>query len=119
MVDTNLMMELENKDGEIWVNSQDVAENFGRRHCDLLRAINDLKADLSTPQFCVLFKNGEYIAANGKKNKMYFMTRDGLKAVEETNNHSPILAFYMIVSYLFPRFYLKFVENSVIFSRIP
>lgn len=77
MVDTNLMMELENKDGEIWVNSQDVAENFGRRHCDLLRAINDLKADLSTPQFCVLFKNGEYIAANGKKNKMYFMTRDG------------------------------------------
>lgn len=48
MVDTNLMTELENKDGEIWVNSQDVAENFGRRHCDLLRAINDLKADLST-----------------------------------------------------------------------
>ena len=35
------------------------------------------------------------------------------------NNHSPILAFYMIVSYLFPRFYLKFVENSVIFSHIP
>lgn len=69
MVDTNLMMELENKDGEIWVNSQDVAENFGRRHCDLLRAINDLKADLSTTQFCALFRKRGYTASNGKKTR--------------------------------------------------
>lgn len=74
-----MVVKLENRDGEVWASSQDVAEKFGKNHKDVLRSIRGLEPELSTAQFCALFKEGDYIASNGKKNKM-ILTFSGKKA---------------------------------------
>ena len=77
MDNNEMVVKLENRDGEVWASSQDVAEKFDKNHKDVLRSIRGLETELSTAQFCALFKEGNYIASNGKKNKMFLMTRDG------------------------------------------
>ena len=64
-------------DGELVVTSRQVAEDFGKRHDQVLRDIEVYKNRISTPQFCGLFIESEYRASNGKMNKEYLLTRDG------------------------------------------
>lgn len=66
-----------NNDGELVVTSRQVAEDFGKRHDQVLRDIEVYKNRISTPQFCGLFIESEYRASNGKMNKEYLLTRDG------------------------------------------
>lgn len=66
-----------NNDGELVVTSRQVAEDFEKRHDQVLRDIEVYKNRISTPQFCGLFIESEYRASNGKMNKEYLLTRDG------------------------------------------
>ena len=66
-----------NDNGELVVTSRQVAEDFGKRHDQVLRDIEVYKNRISTPQFCGLFIESEYRASNGKMNKEYLLTRDG------------------------------------------
>ena len=59
------------------VTSRRVAEDFEKRHADVLRDIEVYKNRISTTQFCTLFIESEYKASNGKMNKEYLLTRDG------------------------------------------
>lgn len=68
---------LQNKDGKILANSRDVAEKFGKNHKEILRSISNISKEISTAQFCALFKLSNYKASNGKTNKEYLMNRDG------------------------------------------
>jgi len=42
MTETNMVPVVTNRDGVVTTNSRDVAEFFGKRHADVLRAIDDL-----------------------------------------------------------------------------
>ena len=55
--------------------SQTIADTFGKRHREVLRAIRDLEA----PEDFIArnFARYSYTAANGKANPMYYITRDG------------------------------------------
>lgn len=68
---------IRNNDGELVVTSRQIAEDFGKRHDQVLRDIEVYKNRISTPQFCGLFIESEYRASNGKMNKEYLLTRDG------------------------------------------
>ena len=65
------------EDGKLVVSSRQVADDFGKRHDQVLRDIEVYKNRISTPQFCGLFIKSEYKASNGKVNKEYLLTRDG------------------------------------------
>lgn len=66
-----------NQDGRILASSRDVAEKFGKNHKEILRSIDNISKEISTAQFCALFKISNYKASNGKTNKEYLMDRDG------------------------------------------
>lgn len=59
------------------VTSLDVAETFEKEHRNVLADIRNLLSGISSAEFSALFYEGEYVAANGKKNPMYYMNRDG------------------------------------------
>lgn len=64
------------KDGVPVTTSKAVADQFDKRHADILRAIEDLKPHLTT-QFCVVnFFKSEY-ESRGKSYPYYIMTKDG------------------------------------------
>lgn len=64
------------KDGVPVTTSKAVADQFDKRHADILRAIEDLKPHLTT-QFCVAnFFKSEY-ESRGKSYPYYIMTKDG------------------------------------------
>ena len=63
------------KNNEAVVSSRQIAENFGKEHKVVLRAIENIKA-----QNCALtsmFFEATYIAGTGKAYPMYLMNRDG------------------------------------------
>lgn len=66
---------LQNKGGKILPSSRDVAEKFGKNHKEILRSISNISKEISTAQFCALFKLSNYKASNGKTNKEYLMDR--------------------------------------------
>lgn len=66
-----------NKEEVTVVSSLDVAETFGKEHYHVIEDIRKIMADLSTPEITGLFDESFYIAINGKKNPMFYMTRDG------------------------------------------
>lgn len=59
------------------VTSLDIAETFGKDHKHVLEDIRRMSASLSTAELSALFFENFYIAANGKRNPMYYMNRDG------------------------------------------
>lgn len=59
------------------VSSLDVAETFEKDHKHVLEDIRRVCDSISTAEISALFFEGEYVAANGKKNPMYYMNRDG------------------------------------------
>lgn len=64
------------------VSSLQIAEHFGKLHKDVLRAIEKAK---STERKNGLsdspFRKSHYIDESGKKNPMYYLTRDGFSFV--------------------------------------
>lgn len=58
-------------------NSLQVAEKFGKRHSDVIRAIENLLANDSTQNCVQCIKPSRYKDASGKYNKMYLLSKDG------------------------------------------
>ena len=65
-----------NTNGELTTSSLGVAERFGKRHCDVLETIENLKTENSVIKN--MFIEGTYkVAGNNKNYKYYELTRDG------------------------------------------
>lgn len=62
--------------GLVRANSQDVADHFGKRHTDVLRAIRGL-VEAETTLSGRSFASADYIDAQGKPRPSYNMDRDG------------------------------------------
>lgn len=71
------LIHIQNQEGQMVVSSREVAENFGKRHTDVLRKINQLETDIQPTQNCVrYFIVSEYEDAKGETRKEYLLTRD-------------------------------------------
>lgn len=67
-----------NNNGELVVSSRKVAEDFGKRHTEVLRAIdNHIEALKSTDAKVRWFHSNDYIDNKGELRKEYLMNRDG------------------------------------------
>ena len=74
-IDFSNMVQLEN--GQAVTTSLSVAEYFGKRHGDVLRKIERVKADCS-PEFSQRnFASADYIDEQGKPRPMFNLTKDG------------------------------------------
>lgn len=71
------LINIQNEDGQMVVSSREVAENFGKRHADILRDIENLLKNDSTQNCVQYFIQSEYKDASGKVNKEYMLPRDG------------------------------------------
>lgn len=61
-------------------DSLQVAQNFGKRHDNILREISALlkiEGSDSAQKWAQCFKESTYKDSTGKSNKMYYMNRDG------------------------------------------
>ncbi len=65
------------KKDEAVCSSLQVAEKFGKRHADVIRAINNLLENDSTQNCVRCFNKSSYADAKGEKRPMYVMNRDG------------------------------------------
>lgn len=65
------------KNGEIVTTSRKVAKYFGKRHGDVLRKIEKVKADCSSEFSQRNFAPADYIDEQGKVRPMYSLTKDG------------------------------------------
>ena len=65
------------KSDEVVCSSLEVAERFGKQHSKVIRSIEQIKADSSSQNWLQCFKETTYKDASGKRNKMYYMNRDG------------------------------------------
>ena len=65
------------EDGKLVVSSRRVADDFGKRHDQVLRDIEVYKNRISTPQFCGLFIKSEYKDSLNRSQEEYLLTRDG------------------------------------------
>lgn len=66
-----------NKEEVAVVTSLDVTETFDKEHYHVIEDIRTIQSKISTPEFSGLFYESDYKASNGKKNPMYYMSRDG------------------------------------------
>lgn len=68
-------IDIQNKDGVAVVSSRVVADDFGKRHSDVLEKIDELiKTENSV---LTMFTASSYKAGTGKRYKEYLMNRDG------------------------------------------
>lgn len=66
------------KDGQPMTSSRAVAERFGKRHDDVLKAIRNLLGDTPDPTFGRRnFAESTYLNAQGKQQPEYHLTHDG------------------------------------------
>lgn len=72
---TNELQLVETMRQQAVVSSLQVAEHFHKRHDRLLQSIEELYGDLH--QFVEMFKPATYEDSYGRKQKMYYMNRDG------------------------------------------
>lgn len=66
-----------NKEDVATVSSLDIAETFGKSHRHVLEDIRRIFNTISSAEFSALFYKSDYTGANGKKNPLYYMNRDG------------------------------------------
>ena len=66
-----------NQQEVLTVSSREVAEDFEKRHADVLESITALIGQMDTTENSALFIESSYKASNGKTNKEYLLTRDG------------------------------------------
>ncbi|HDW3944168.1 TPA: Rha family transcriptional regulator [Escherichia coli] len=65
------------KNGEVVTISRKIAKYFGKRHGDVLRKIEQVKADCSREFSQRNFASADYIDEQGKVRPMYSLTKDG------------------------------------------
>lgn len=65
------------KNGEVVTTSRKIAKYFGKRHGDVLRKIEQVKADCSSEFSQRNFASADYIDEQGKVRPMYSLTKDG------------------------------------------
>lgn len=65
------------KNDEAVCDSLLVAERFGKRHADVIRAIENLQKNDSTQNCVRCFKKSSYQDEQGKPRPMYYINRDG------------------------------------------
>ncbi|EDC3202167.1 Rha family transcriptional regulator [Salmonella enterica] len=65
------------KNGEVVTTSRKIAKYFGKRHGDVLRKIEQVKADCSSEFSQRNFASADYIDEQGKLRPMYSLTKDG------------------------------------------
>jgi Rha family phage regulatory protein len=71
----NDLINIQNHDGQLTVSSREIADNFGKRHGDVIAKIEELiKTENSV---MTMFLEGSYNAGTGKDYKEYYLTRDG------------------------------------------
>lgn len=70
------LIKVENKDGVAVVGSRVVAKDFGKRHADVIRAIEEYLTDAEVRSLNCLIESS-YIDSKGEDRKEYLMTRDG------------------------------------------
>lgn len=73
----NKLINIENKNGEMVVSSREVASNFGKRHTEVLRTIEDKIGQNAKLRSDNYFIETSYKAGTGKEYKEFLMTRDG------------------------------------------
>lgn len=69
------IINVQNLDGQLLVSSREVAVNFEKNHKEVLRSIENIRA-----QNCAvleMFTENTYVASNRKANKEYLINRDG------------------------------------------
>lgn len=76
-------LQIVNKNGQLLVESKEVAEMVGKRHSDLIRSIDNysqvlLNAKMRSADF---FITDSYKDASGKENRCYLLTRKGCDMV--------------------------------------
>ena len=64
------------QNNEILVSSKDIANNFSKRHDNVLRDIENIK-EKDVPNFEEMFHKGESKDSYGRSQPCYFMNRDG------------------------------------------
>lgn len=67
---------VEVKNNQVVTSSRQVAKSFGKRHKDVLRAVENIRAQ-NCALTSVMFYEDFYTAGTGKKYPMYLMNRDG------------------------------------------
>lgn len=65
------------KNQQAVTSSLQIAEAFGKQHKDVLEAIRDKMSTAENSALFKMFYEDTYVAGNGKRNKMYYMNRDG------------------------------------------
>ena len=72
----NNEIKLLNQDGKVVVSSRVVAQDFGKRHADVIRAIEEYltNAEVRSLNYFIV---SSYIDPKGESRKEYLMTRDG------------------------------------------
>ncbi|EMC2749669.1 Rha family transcriptional regulator [Escherichia coli] len=65
------------KNGEVVTTSRKIAKYFGKRYGDVLRKIEQVKADCSREFSQRNFASADYIDEQGKVRPMYSLTKDG------------------------------------------
>lgn len=74
----NKIINILNQDGQLVVTSRQVAEDFEKRHADVLEKIEGLIKEMdSTEKSVQYFMEDSYKDSSGKSNKEYLLTRDG------------------------------------------
>lgn len=75
MENSEIVVKLENRDGEVWANSRDVAKTFGKEPKHINEAIKKLTVEYSTVKN--MFVESQYKSSRGRMETEYWMTRDG------------------------------------------
>lgn len=71
-----LTQKLFNKGGQIVVSSRTIADDFSKRHADVIRAIEEYLTDAEVRSLNCLIESS-YIDSKGETRKEYLITRDG------------------------------------------
>lgn len=69
-------IKLLNQDGKVVVSSRVIAQDFRKRHADVIRAIEEYLTDVEVRSLNY-FIESSYIDSKGESRKEYLMTRDG------------------------------------------
>lgn len=70
------LIRVENKDGDLIVNSREIAKKFDKRHDNVIRDIENLISN-SSKLSNEFFIENEYTNKRGKTYREYLLTRDG------------------------------------------
>ena len=103
---------LRNENGQILASSREVADRFSKNHKEVLRSIKNISKEISTAQFCALFKPSTYKASNGKSNPEYLLTRDGFSPVSYTHLSNKIIQKELLSEKI-----EKYKRNNIPFNK--